>query len=298
MIGAVVRSMRPPFLLLSLMMVFLAVALVYYQQGTVDPARAALIMLIALSGHISVNCLNEYQDFRSGLDLMTHKTPFSGGSGALPSNPQAAPVVLMVAIISLISCFVSGLILIDGMGWKPYVLGILGILLVLTYTRWLNRMPLLCLIAPGTGFALVMLLGAVIVLSDTVTSVAMMSALLPFCLVNNLLLVNQYPDIAADTEVGRRTLPGYYGVEVARRVYAMLALLSALSVTVVLIMIESHPVGWLIVLPLALSVWIYQRLTSGQYQTADFRLTMALNVLLTLLMPLLLSLCLIGARWG
>ncbi len=41
-----------------------------------------LALLGAFLAHISVNTLNEYFDFKSGLDLETIKTPFSGGSGA------------------------------------------------------------------------------------------------------------------------------------------------------------------------------------------------------------------------
>ena len=49
-----------------------------------------LPLILALAGgllaHISVNALNEYLDFTSGLDLTTLRTPFSGGSGTLPAN--------------------------------------------------------------------------------------------------------------------------------------------------------------------------------------------------------------------
>jgi len=43
-----------------------------------------LALLGAFLAHVSVNTLNEYYDFKSGLDLETIRTPFSGGSGALP----------------------------------------------------------------------------------------------------------------------------------------------------------------------------------------------------------------------
>jgi len=38
--------------------------------------------MATLSAHIAVNTLNEYMDFKSGLDYETLKTPFAGGSGA------------------------------------------------------------------------------------------------------------------------------------------------------------------------------------------------------------------------
>ena len=47
-----------------------------------------LVLIGAVSAHISVNTFNEYFDFLSGLDAKTVKTPFSGGSGALVENPN------------------------------------------------------------------------------------------------------------------------------------------------------------------------------------------------------------------
>ncbi len=49
----------------------------------------ALVLLGALAAHGAVNALNEYADYRSGLDLRTARTPFSGGSGTLVDHPQS-----------------------------------------------------------------------------------------------------------------------------------------------------------------------------------------------------------------
>ena len=50
--------------------------------------------------HLAVNMLNEYFDFKSGLDFKTQRTPFSGGSGTLPANPHLARQALTTAIVS------------------------------------------------------------------------------------------------------------------------------------------------------------------------------------------------------
>lgn len=55
----------------------------------------------ATLAHISVNTLNEYEDFKSGLDFQTFKTPFSGGSGTLPNHPNIAPQTLWLGLLSL-----------------------------------------------------------------------------------------------------------------------------------------------------------------------------------------------------
>src|SRR5690606_28083014 len=63
--------------------------------------------------------------------------------------------------------------------------------------------PLLCLIAPGLGFGVLMVAGSHLLLAGSVDSRAWLASLLPFFLVNNLLLLNQFPDIDADRQAGR-----------------------------------------------------------------------------------------------
>ena len=78
---------------------------------SVDAGMLLLVLAGALCAHASVNLLNEYHDFRSGLDLQTQRTPFSGGSGALPANPQAAGDVRVLGYGMLAVCIAVGLLL-------------------------------------------------------------------------------------------------------------------------------------------------------------------------------------------
>lgn len=75
---------RLPFLVLTPACILLGVACVQWTRGQVHLQDALLVLLGAAAAHISVNAFNEYLDFRSGLDAMTRRTPFSGGSGVLP----------------------------------------------------------------------------------------------------------------------------------------------------------------------------------------------------------------------
>ena len=87
-VKTVVLSMRVPFLALTFVCVFLGASTVVANQANVNLTLLILALFGALLAHISVNTLNEYFDFKSGLDLETIKTQFSGGSGALPQNPD------------------------------------------------------------------------------------------------------------------------------------------------------------------------------------------------------------------
>ncbi len=104
--------MRLSFLILTPASIFLGFCTsLKAPGGQINIYDVLLVLLGAVSAHISVNTLNEYFDFRSGLDTKTSKTPFSGGSGALVKNPKAVDAVLNVAIATLsITILIGGLI--------------------------------------------------------------------------------------------------------------------------------------------------------------------------------------------
>jgi len=80
---------RGRFLLLTLSCVALGVALaVRGGAEAISYSDALLVMLGALAAHVAVNALNEWGDYRSGLDLQTRRTAFSGGSGTLVTHPH------------------------------------------------------------------------------------------------------------------------------------------------------------------------------------------------------------------
>jgi len=72
---------RAPFLLLTLACMALGVACCWWLArlagGILAWPDALLAVLGALAAHVSVNALNEYVDFKSGLDALTQRTPFS-----------------------------------------------------------------------------------------------------------------------------------------------------------------------------------------------------------------------------
>lgn len=206
-IGPVFQAARPNFLSLTPVCVLLGIAAALQSAAQVDIGESLLVLLAALLGHISVNLLNEYHDFRSGLDHLTARTPFSGGSGALPAHPQAAAAAGTAGAVALVGSVAIGLYFIADKGWALLPLGLVGVLLVVAYTPLITRWPLLCLLAPGLGFGPVMVAGSAFVLSGSYSWTAAVASLPPLFLVSNLLLINQFPDVEADRQVGRRHLP-------------------------------------------------------------------------------------------
>ncbi len=203
---ALAGTARLNFLILTPICVYLGIALAA-QQGTVHWPDAVLCLLGALAAHISVNMLNEYSDFRSGLDAMTERTPFSGGSGTLPANPEAAAATLGGGMLTLLLTAGVGIYFLTQTGLALLPLGLIGLAVVGGYTVWITRHPLLCLLAPGIGFGPLMVMGTGVVLSGGYAWPTFTASLTPLFLVSGLLLLNQFPDVAADREAGRRHFP-------------------------------------------------------------------------------------------
>lgn len=268
MIKVLLDTMRPPFLLLAAVCAGLGIALAQRQLAAHHQAlswhTAAWVLLGAVAAHIAVNMLNEWHDFHSGLDQQTQRTPFSGGSGALPAHPDMARAVLGVALVALLLAAGVGVaLLIGGLGVavvdRPslLMLGLLGVALVISYTPWITRKPWVCLASPGLGFGPVMVLGTLVALGGRIDGQAFMVALVPGCLVSGLLLLNQFPDIDADRRVGRMTLPMLLGPQRALRWYRALVLAAYLALVTAIGMLGA-PV-WaglgLLTSPLAVKAW-------------------------------------------
>jgi len=255
--AAVIKSMRPPFLLLPPICVLLGIGVVVYLHGSVSVWVACWVLVGAVAGHISVNSFNEYFDYASGLDELTQKTPFSGGSGSLPACPQAKNGVLVVSLATLLLTCGIGIYLLTVAGPALLPLGLLGVLLIVAYTSWINRLPVLCLVAPGVGFGPLMVVGTYLCVSANAASqtgivLASLVSLVPFFLVNNLLLLNQYPDVEADKQVGRKTFPIAYGLAASTRVYLLFVLFSALAIIAMVLLGLSHWITVMALLPLLL----------------------------------------------
>lgn len=280
---------RGRFLLLTLSCVALGVALAASGQGgTVAAGDALQVLLGALAAHVAVNALNEWGDYRSGLDLHTHRTAFSGGSGTLVARPHLLGRTLVLGLGSLLACALIGLFFLLR---TPHLLvslapvGLAGLALVLLYTPWLTRHPWLCLFAPGLGFAL-MVLGTRIVLGGPLEGRDLLLTLPPLLFSNNLLLLSQFPDIEADRAAGRRTLPMHLGAEKALRVLLAQWLL---AYGVLLVALFSREPGGaalgLLTLPLALrATWLLRS------QPPQLLSALGLNAAISVVTPLLMAL--------
>lgn len=286
---ALFGTMRLPFLLLTPACVSVGVGTAYWQMGTLNGLHLVLVIIGALCAHISVNVFNEYFDFKSGLDAKTERTPFSGGSGALQANPSLANVALLLAWITLFVSALVGLYFVIHYGWQLLPIGILGLVLLITYTTWWVYNPWLCLIAPGLGFGVLMVMGTHFALTGEYSLVAFVASLPATFLVSGLLLLNQFPDVEADQSIGRKHLPIVMGFQKSASVLGAFYLLTYLIV-VVSVLFKILPIFCLLALATVPLSWkAFHGAKNFEGDTTQLIPAMGKNVAVNLLTPILLA---------
>ncbi len=293
MINTILQTMRPSFLVLTLACVFLGLCTSLTTGASIDKVAFVLIFIGAMSAHISVNMLNEYYDFKSGLDFKTIKTPFSGGSGALPNNPKVANLVLLLGLLTLFITITIGIHFINTIGTTILPIGIVSLVIIVTYTHWLNRMPRLCLIAPGMGFGLLMVVGTHVVLTLDYSILVWLVSLIPFFLINNLLLLNQYPDMQADASVGRKTFPLAFGIKRSNQVYGIFMLLTYSLILLYVLTGILPTIAYIALIPMPLSVYAWSGAIKHKENIGKYPPHLGANVAATIVTPFLLGLAIL-----
>ena len=287
---------RLPFLVLTPICVGAGAAVASWRGAPLDAGLLALVLIGALAAHVAVNALNEYGDFKSGLDMETQRTPFSGGSGTLPDRPDLAPLALRLGLSALALTAVLGLYFLWRRGPGILLAGVPGFILAATYTPWVLKNRWLTLIASGAGFG-AMVLGTEYVLAGSYSAGGLFAALVVFFLVNNLLLANQFPDMEADRRFGRKNIPITMGPERAAAVMGLFFLLAYASLGAGIVtgaLPRAVAMGFLTA-PLAWMVW--RRVTHDHADVTRLIPALGQNVMLTLVTPLLLGLGLLAAGW-
>lgn len=280
---------RPQFLLLTPVCVLVGVSAAVYQLESIDTLHFILALVGALLAHVSVNVLNDFFDYRSGVDLKTNRTPFSGGSGILPSGLLKPQQVYLFGLVSLLAVAAIGGYFIYQYGWRILPLGAAGVLVVYFYTTHLTRNPWVCAIAPGLGFGPLMVLGVYFTQTGEYALEPGVASLVPGFLVSNLLLLNQFPDVEADLTASRRHIPIALGKRTAARVYVGLLIAAYLSL-VFDVAFDILPLTALLgLLTLPLGVKAARGVLKHHDDMAQLIPFMGINIQVTLLTPLLMG---------
>jgi 1,4-dihydroxy-2-naphthoate octaprenyltransferase len=211
---------RPQFLLLSVVLAFFGTCIAWY-NGAFHLGHAILAFIGLLLCHISVNVLNDYYDYKSGIDLKTRRTPFSGGSGFLPAASLKPEHVFRFGLACFLLAVPIGVYFVLVSGWLLLPLLVIGAVCILFYTPLLTRLnwPEW---APGAGLGALPVLGAYFVQTGEYTIPAIVASIPSAILVHNLLFLNEFPDAEADKTAGRKTMPITMGKTKSSIIYSVL----------------------------------------------------------------------------
>jgi 1,4-dihydroxy-2-naphthoate octaprenyltransferase len=218
-----IKETRPQFLSLSVVLAFLGTAIAWY-HGPVNIGYAFLAGFGLMLTHGSVNPLNDYFDYKSGIDLSTRRTPFSGGSGLLPEGKLPLKQALRVGVITFLVALGIGIFFVIVKGWQLVPLLIIAGLLLVLYTPLILRTPWPEW-SPGLGLGIFPILGFFFVQAGRYDWVVLIASVPSGILVHNLLLLNEFPDVEADRKGGRKTSPVLFGFEAAGRLFRIATIL-------------------------------------------------------------------------
>ncbi len=211
---------RAPFLPLSVVLAFLGTCIAWY-YGDFHLGYALLAFFGLLLAHISVDVLNEYFDYKSGVDFKTQMTPFSGGSGALPSGLVTPKQALWLGVGTLLAIIPIGIYFTIVQGWQLLPLLLVAAICIVIYTPVILKMEWPEW-APGLALGALPVLGVYFVQTGEYTLPVVIASIPSGILVHNLLLLNEFPDVEADATAKRRTLPIAIGKGKASIVYSVL----------------------------------------------------------------------------
>ena len=245
MISVWLRIIRIRFLLASVIAVSLGLVINWWQTGTIEIFDAILIMCGVLSLHASVDLLNDYWDFKRGIDTATQRTKMSGGTGVLPEGLLKPKQVYAAGIIFLLVGAAIGtyFVFTDGI-----IIGLIlafAVLSVYFYSTKIVDWGLaeIFIVIKGT----MIVIGTCFIQTTQITESAILGGIVVGILSSFVLFITSFPDHDADKAKGRKTLVINLGKQKACTLFWVFPIIFY-SVSIFAIIIGVFPIFCLIIL--------------------------------------------------
>ena len=211
------RVIRIRFLLASVIAVSVGLALNWWQNSTIEPFDAVLTFAGVMALHASVDLLNDFWDFKRGIDTKTPKTKMSGGTGVLPEGLLKPSSVYRAGIAFLVigSAIGAYFVITDGI----IIAAILGFAILSIYFYSTK------IVDSGLGEFFVAVKGSMIVLgtffiqSGQLTIESILAGIVVGSLSSLVLFIASFPDHDADKSKGRKTLVIAVGKQKATKLF-------------------------------------------------------------------------------
>ena len=204
MISTWVRAIRVRFLLASVIAVSAGLSITWWHTGNLTVFDAILTMCGVLALHASVDLLNDYWDFKRGIDTTTQRTKMSGGSGVLPDGLLKPTQVYAAGIFFLVIGASVGayFVITDGV-----IIGIIlafAIISIYFYSTKLVNWGLAEVFVTIKGTMIV--IGTYFVQTSQIIEPVILCGIVIGVLSSLVLFITSFPDHDADKAKGRKTL--------------------------------------------------------------------------------------------
>jgi len=217
MLSTWLRVIRIRFLLASVIAVSVGLSISWWQNSTIDIFQAALIMGGILALHASVDLLNDYWDFKRGIDIKTKRTRLSGGTGVLPEGLLQPKQVYRAGILFLIIGAVIGSYFVIIYGVIIAVLLGFAILSIYFYSTKIVDAGLAEVFVAIKGTMIV--LGTYFIQTSEITLTSIFAGIIVGILSSLVLFITSFPDYEADKSKGRKTLVIAVGKKPATKIF-------------------------------------------------------------------------------
>ena len=204
MISTWLRVIRVRFLLASVVAVSAGLAITWWQTGNITLFDAVLTMAGVLCLHASVDLLNDYWDFKRGIDTTTQRTKMSGGSGVLPDGLLKPAQVYLAGIIFLIIGASIGVYFVATDGVIIGIILSFAVISIYFYSTKLVNWGLAEVFVTIKGTMIVV--GTYFVQTQQITEPVVLCGIIVGVLSSLVLFITSFPDYDADKAKGRKTL--------------------------------------------------------------------------------------------
>ena len=218
------RVIRVRFLLASVIAVSVGLAIAWHQNLIINPLDAILTFCGVLALHASVDLLNDYWDYKRGIDTATKRTKMSGGTGVLPEGLLQPSSVYRAGIGFLIAGSVIGSYFVFTDGITIAIILGFAILSIYFYSTKIVDSGLAEFFVALKGTMIV--IGTFFIQSNQVTLESVLGGMVVGVLSSLVLFVASFPDHDADKSKGRKTLVIAVGKEKATYLFWVFPLIS------------------------------------------------------------------------
>ena len=245
MISVWLRVIRVRFLLASIIAVSVGLAITWWHTGNISIFDAILTMCGVLALHASVDLLNDYWDFKRGIDTTTHRTKMSGGSGVLPEGLLKPAQVYAAGITFLIIGTVIGIYFVATDGIVIGIILAFAVISIYFYSTKIVDWGLAEVFVAIKGSMIVM--GTYFVQTSQITEQSVLAGIVIGVLSSLVLFITSFPDHDADKAKGRKTLVINLGKQKACTILWIFPAITY-GITIIAVVFEIFPVFCLIIL--------------------------------------------------